>query len=298
MEAFMKKTTLAMILLSCAAAPVFAQGVLPQCEISNFDAARGLFTISGTDPNMVNQQCLLTVNPKQTSAAGAQFPATYFVEGEFNIEISAGGGGGGAGATLNQGGGGGGAGAKLTKTTNYLAAGVYKLTIGAGGVGGNAPTGALATDGNPSSLTRYSTGELVAGFAGADLWTSRTTVSSKSGSGGVPAGGTSGGDGGGSGTTNEAKAQEVKAEDGGRQSGKSLASAGKAGGETVRAQANAGGGGGAGAGHGGDGQSSGFKSNLASAGVLGGGGGGGRGGMFTARSGAAGGDGFIRITQR
>lgn len=289
----MKKTTLAIMLLAMAA-PVFAQSALPQCEFSNFDSSRGLFTISGTAENAVNQQCLLIVKAKPASSAASQVAANYFVEGTYDIEISAGGGGGGAGATLNQGGGGGGAGAKVTKTATYLASGVYKLTIGAGGMGGDAPTGSLATDGNPSSITRFANGELVAGYPGADTWTSRTTSMTTPGSGGAQRDGARGGDGAGVGSADESKAR-----DGNQQAGRTvLVSAGMAGGETIHTKANAGGGGGAGGGHGGVGQSAGYNSTVAGAGVLGGGGGGGRGGLFTARSGAAGGDGFIRISAK
>jgi len=292
----MKKTLTTIVLLSCASVPVLAQNALPECAFSNFDAARGLFTISGAAKQAVNQQCLLTVNPKNAAVIGTSNAATYFVEGRYQIELSAGGGGGAQGATGNQGGGGGGAGAKVTTTTQYLAPGVYKLTIGAGGMGGNAPTGSPATDGNPTSLTQYPGGALVAGFPGADAWTSRTTLQMKPGAGGVPGDGSRGGDGADAGTTNT----ETQAKDGGWQPGvPAVALAGKAGGETMTDQTNAGGGGGASGtigGRGGDGQSSGFNSTLATSGELGGGGGGGRGGMFTARSGAAGGDGFIRIS--
>jgi outer membrane protein OmpA-like peptidoglycan-associated protein len=291
----MRNNRLTFIALACAVAPVFAQSALPNCESANYDRAQSLFTVVNPAPNAVNQQCLLTVHARQTPATGTPFPAPYLLEGNYALDMSGGGGGGSSGDARNGGGGGGGAGATPYKTKVYLAPGVYKLTLG---TGGHAVSKATASDGarpfgdgNPSSLTRAATGELVAGFPGADSWTGRTTTQGTGGSGGSALSGSRGGSGGDSGP-----AKEEVAQDGGRQPTElSSASAGRAGGEGNGTQANAGGGGGAGFGPGGDGQATGAKSASANAGVLGGGGGGGHGGNRESGAGSAGGNGYIRL---
>lgn len=291
----MRNNRLTLISLACAMAPAFAQNALPNCESANFDRAQKLFTVINPATNAVNQQCLLTVHARQTPAVSTQFPEPYLLEGDYAVDMSGGGGGGSGGDARNGGGGGGGAGATPYKTKVYLAPGVYKLTIGTGGHAVSKATAKdssrLFGDGNPSSLTRAATGELVAGFLGADTWTGRTTTQGVGGSGGSALSGSRGGSGGDSGPTKEEKAQ-----DGGRQPAElSSASAGRAGGEGASAQSNAGGGGGAGFGPGGDGQATGANSASANAGVLGGGGGGGHGGNRESGPGSAGGNGFIRL---
>lgn len=292
----MRNNRLTFIALACAMAPAFAQNSLPTCETANFDRAQGLFTVMNPATNAVNQQCLLTVHSRQASAAGTQFPAPYLLEGNYAIDLSGGGGGGSSGDARNGGGGGGGAGATPYKTRVYLAPGVYKLTLGTGGnavsKASASDSGRLFGDGNPTSLTRAATGELVAGFPGADTWTGRTTKQGTGGTGGSGLSGSRGGNGGDSGPGKEEQAQ-----DGSRQPAElSTASAGRAGGEVTGAQANAGGGGGAGFGPGGDGQSSGANSASANAGALGGGGGGGHGGNRESGPGSAGGNGYIRLS--
>jgi outer membrane protein OmpA-like peptidoglycan-associated protein len=139
-------------------------------------------------------------------AEALQNPGSYLVEGKYTIDLVGGGGGGGGGSQMQGGGGGGGAGAAPSRTAQYLAPGVYKLTMGTGGEGG-AAGGGRTGDGNPSSLTNAHTGELIAGFAGADAWTQRTEASG-SGAGGVAAaGGSAGGSGGDSGPRSEEAAQ-------------------------------------------------------------------------------------------
>ena len=291
----MKNHRMTLIALACVAAPAFAQSALPMCEEANFDRVQGLFTVINPAPNAINQQCFLTVHPRRASASGARSQAPFLREGNYLIEVSGGGGGGSAGAIRDGGGGGGGAGALSSKSMGYLAPGVYKLTIG---TGGQAIATAMANgsdsvfgDGNPTSLTRASSGELVAGFAGADRWTGRTTLLATPGAGG-DMGGSRGGSGGDSGPGVEEKAQ-----DGGKQAANvPSVGPGRAGGEVTGAQANAGGGGGAGLGAGGDGQSSGLNSAPSGAGKLGGGGGGGRGGRRDVGPGSAGGNGFIRLS--
>ncbi|GEM_PF-1731040 len=292
---------LALLCLVTSAAPAFAQNALPPCGATNFDEARGLFTIMNPTADAVNQQCILTVYPSGTrpNLAG-QFPASYLAEGTYVIELSGGGGGGGGGAAKDQGGGGGGAGAAPLRTAKYLSPGVYKLTIGTGGDGGSA-SGGRTEAGNPTSLTNANTGQLIAGFQGADRWTQQTQAATD-GHGGVAAlGGSKGGDGGDSG---------LKKDDDTAQSGGMSGTAGYAGkpgqsgvesgriaqtdaGRVV--QANAGGGGGASVGSGGAGESVNSKA-VAGIGNLGGGGGGGRGGLNTADAGGRGGHGFIRLT--
>ncbi len=291
----MKNNRLTFIALACAMAPAFAQNTLPNCETANFDRAQGLFTAINPAPDAVNQQCLLTVHPRQASAAGSQSSAPFLREGSYALALSGGGGGGSSGDARNGGGGGGGAGAAPYKAQVYLTPGVNKLTIGTGGHAVDKATasdsGRRFGDGNPTSLTRAATGELVAGFAGADNWTGRTTVQPVGGSGGSGPSGSRGGSGGDSGAGKEEPAQ-----DGGRQPAElSTANPGRAGAEASSIQANAGGGGGAGFGPGGDGQSSVANSASANAGVLGGGGGGGRGGNPGAGPGSAGGNGFIKL---
>jgi len=282
----MKKDRLALLLLACTAAPAFAQGALPQCESANYDKARGIFTVISPAPDAVNQQCLLTIHPAQASASSAQYQTPFLVEGSYVIELSGGGGGGGSGAMRDGGGGGGGAGAAPLRTAQYLSAGVYKLTIGVGALGGQAGAG------GPTSLTNYNTGQLIAGFPGADVWTPRTQTAVAGQGGAAKSGGSRGGSGGDSGPGSEEMAQAG----GASQTAGFSGTAGQAGTESGRnAQADAGGGGGAGAGSGGAGGSAIVGSSAAGAGDLGGGGGGGRGGLSTAGTGARGGDGFIKL---
>jgi outer membrane protein OmpA-like peptidoglycan-associated protein len=284
---------LAILCLAAASVPALAQNAAPACGPANFDQTRNAFTVVNPAPDAVNQQCLLTVYPRGAAPAQArQFPAFYPVEGRYVIELSGGGGGGGGGASGDQGGGGGGAGAAPSRTVQYLSPGVYKLTLGTGGMGGSAEGGRTAA-GNPTSLTVANSGQLVAGFQGADV-ASQVTRAASDGSGGVAkAGGSMGGSGGDSGARIEESAQ----------SGGSLRSPaysgmpGQAGVDSGRNdQANAGGGGGASVGSGGAGESAGRSNAVAGVGNLGGGGGGGRGGAQSADAGGRGGHGFIRLT--
>jgi OOP family OmpA-OmpF porin len=154
------------------------------------------------------------------------------------------------------------------------------MTLGTGGFGG-AANGGRTGDGNPSSLTNATTGQLIAGFAGADVWTQRSEAAG-SGRGGVAAaGGSSGGSGGDSGSSSEKAAQPG----GESQTAGYSGMPGQAGSETGRSvrhdgqrvvQANAGGGGGASMGSGSTGESA---SNTVSA-----------------EAGGRGGNGLIRLT--
>jgi OOP family OmpA-OmpF porin len=295
-----REIRLALLCLAAASVPAFAQNAAPQCGSANFDQTRNAFTIVNPAADAVNQQCFLTVYPRGTVPdQSQQYPALYPIEGTYVIELSGGGGGGGGGAAKDQGGGGGGAGAAPSRTVQYLSPGVYKLTIGTGGDGGSA-NGGRTEAGNPTSLTNANTGQLIAGFQGADVWTQKSRAASD-GSGGVAAaGGSSGGSGGDSG----AKTEELAQAGGASQTGGYSGAPGQSGSESGRTvqkdgarvvQANAGGGGGASVGSGGAGESA-NATAVAGIGDLGGGGGGGRGGANSADSGARGGHGFIRLT--
>lgn len=295
---------LALLCLAITSVPAFAQNAVPSCGPSNFDQSRNVFTVVNPAADTVNQQCILTVHPKGTvSDQSRQYPAFYPTEGSYVIELSGGGGGGGGGASKDQGGGGGGAGAAPSRTVQYLAPGAYKLTLGTGGEGGKANGGQTGA-GNPTSLTQASTGQLVAGFPGADVWTQRTRAASD-GSGGVAtAGGSSGGSGGDKGATSGTKSDQAAQSGGASQTAGYSGQAGQAGADSGRSvgtsngpvvQSNAGGGGGASVGSGGSGDSA-NNNAVAGVGDLGGGGGGGSGGNKTADSGGRGGHGFIRLT--
>lgn len=291
---------LALLYMAAVAVPAFAQNAAPQCGTSNYDPARQLFTIVNPTSDTINQQCFVTVYPQGRLPSEAQKAMTsYLAEGRYIIELSGGGGGGGGGAAKDQGGGGGGAGAAPSRTVQYLSPGVYKLTIGAGGEGGSA-NGGRTEAGNPTSLTNANTGQLIAGFEGADVWRQRTQAADDGHGGAATAGGSRGGDGGDAGIKREDAAQAGSASATMGYAG----IAGKSGAESGRSVetdagrvvlANAGGGGGAGVGSGGTGESA-SKYSTAGVGDLGGGGGGGRGGLDIADAGGQGGHGFIRLT--
>src|SRR4051812_4811701 len=66
----MKSYRFALMFVACAAAyPAFSQNSLPQCESSNYDAARGIYTIMNAAPDVATQQCLITVNPATAPVA-------------------------------------------------------------------------------------------------------------------------------------------------------------------------------------------------------------------------------------
>ena len=300
---------LALLCMAATAAPAIAQNASPMCGATNLDQSRNIFTIMNPAAGAVNQQCYLTVYPAGAMPDMArQYPSSYLAEGRYLIELSGGGGGGGGGGSTNQGnskpndqgGGGGGAGAAPSRTFQYLSPGVYKLTIGTGGFGGSGNGGRTGA-GNPTSLTNVGTGQVIAGFAGADV-SSQQTRAAGDGRGGVGApGGSSGGDGAGSSMSRPGT---------GAQSGSALQTSGyngmsgqagnQSGSSATRdsntvAQSSAGGGGGAGVGSGGTGDSA-SANTVAGVGDLGGGGGGGRGGFNAADAGGAGGNGFIRLS--
>ena len=164
-------------LATASAAPAFAQDV-PQCA-AYFNNTQQFFTAAGAPEGALNRQCFLTVMPANGPQSVRDFPqlsaypGPVLTEGTYEITLSGGGGGGGGGGMLASGGGG--AGAVPYKTQQYLAPGVYKLTLGTGGRGGEQGfvVGGTGEDGAPTSMTKAYTNETVAGFRGADTWAGR-----------------------------------------------------------------------------------------------------------------------------
>jgi hypothetical protein len=180
----MKTAKLALIIAGCAAIPAFAQSGSPQCGVTNFDRARALFTITNPSPGSVNQQCFVTVVSKAEWSGGMpDFSTSQIVEG--NYEISASGGGGGAGGAARSARGYDGADAMPFKRTVYLSPGVYRLTIGAGGQGGQAfvteDQGGRGGDGAPTSISEAYAGQTLAGYPRAESWDGRYPVQVASG---------------------------------------------------------------------------------------------------------------------
>lgn len=190
---------LALLCLATASAPAFAGNASPMCGTTNYNQAQNAYSIVDPAAGAVNQQCFITVYPVGAMPAQArQDPHSYLAEGKYIIDLVGGGGGGGGGAGStdgnNGGGGGGGAGAAPSRTVQYLTPGVYKLTIGTGGYGG-AAQGGRTGDGNPTSLVNADTGQLVAGFAGADVWTQKSEAAGGAAGGVAAPGGSSGASG-------------------------------------------------------------------------------------------------------
>lgn len=199
----MKTAKLTVMFLACAAAiPAFAQNTTDsRCGTTNYDARRDMFTIlnpTGT----VNQQCFITVVPKQSWTGGApDLASSQLVEGNYEITLSGGGGGGGggAGSSAENGrpgaGGNGGYSAIPVTTVRYLNPGVHRLTIGAGGQGGTAGSsgqtvatgGSQGADGAPTSLSNAYSGETVAGFHRAESFDGNYPLVALASHSGVPA---------------------------------------------------------------------------------------------------------------
>lgn len=172
----MKTAKLALIVAGCAAIPAFAQDGSPQCGATNYDRARNVFTITNPSSGSVNQQCFITVVSKQEWNGGLpDFSTSQLVEG--NYEISASGGGGGAGGAAQSARGYDGADAIPFMHKRYLSPGVYRLTIGAGGQGGQAflteDRGGRGEDGAPTSLSEAYSGQTIVGYARAESWDGR-----------------------------------------------------------------------------------------------------------------------------
>jgi hypothetical protein len=202
----MKTARLSLMMLACAAAmPALAQNTGSYCGNSNYDRSNDQYTIVRPDVSMPNQQCFITVVPKGSWGGGTNdMGASQFIEGNYQITLSGAGGGGGAGGRRTDGSGG--LDATVTTVSRYLAPGTYRVTLGNGGMGGT-PSGQGSLEGAPSSLSNANTGETVAGFPGAERWTSNSPpqarVTGSTAGGSSPSGTTgAGGDGGGSGKSN------------------------------------------------------------------------------------------------
>src|SRR5450756_2560947 len=74
-------------------ASLAASPALPNCFNSNYDKAKGLFTVTNLAAKQINQQCLLTVGPRGTSVSSSRLAA-----GRYQVSLSAGGGGGAGGS--------------------------------------------------------------------------------------------------------------------------------------------------------------------------------------------------------
>lgn len=290
-----------------AAPPVPPLTALPDCLANNYDLVRHLFTLKNPRPDEPNQQCLLTVYPRGPASA------TRITAGRYLINLSDGG-DGGAGGTLQDvrgggGGGGGGAGARELQRVVDLAEGVYRLTIGAGGPGGNPciPTpnmvfsGGPGWLGSPSSLVRTATGEVLIGTPGADAYVrpkkseNEKRAGNPDGHGGSGPGKTRGGDGGRIDVTGfRADTPNPGQPKAGNLGGDAGVGAGD------RRQVGAGGGGGASTkseGGDGGGEIARHWVQPPERGALGSGGGGGEGSLFVCGAGAAGGHGFMALRQ-
>ena len=287
---------------------------LPNCFDTNYDKARGLFTIKGDAAKAVNQQCLLTVG-RRGNAASSQLAA-----GRYRVYVVNGGGGGAGGtlevapggakgATGGGGGGGGGAGAKEGQTTINLAEGIYKLTLGAGGPGGTACMpgagfgGGPGWVGSPSNMIRVATGEVIAGTSGADTYVRPSRAQNErmagkmDGHGGSGVGQTSGGQGAAAATKATAKeaAEPGESKLASGRSGAAGAAGSVSAGDKLSGAGGGGGATGAGYGGGGGGESPGQKEVAPQRGSLGGGGGGGEGSRSECDPGARGGHGYIGL---
>lgn len=175
----MKTAKMTLMFLACSAAiPAFAQNTTDsQCGTTNFDRNRGVFTILNPGAGTANQQCFITVVPKESWAGGApDLSRSQLVEGNYEVMLS-GGGGGGGGSARRTGRGYDGGDAIAFKDTRYLTPGVYRLTIGSGGQGGvpcvTEELGGRGGDGAPTSLSNAYSGETVAGFPRAEYWDGR-----------------------------------------------------------------------------------------------------------------------------
>jgi hypothetical protein len=289
-------------------APFVAMSDLPNCFESNYDAERRLFTIRNAVGDPANQQCLLTVGPLAAASAAPRLMA-----GSYTVSLSNGGGGGAGGTTQairgGGGGGGGGAGAMEKRATVNLTEGVYKLSIGSGGPGGNACSGGPYAfsggpgwAGSPTNIIRVATGELVAGIGGADKYARPTRAQNEGLAGRMDAHGGSGPgqtSGGHAGLTTDIDGK-VEATAGASKLAPGRSGIGGEPGVIPRDDRQSGSGGGGGAtsiGHGGTGggETAGNKDIAPERGSLGSGGGGGVGNASGCQPGAHGGHGYIAL---
>jgi hypothetical protein len=173
----MKTARFKLMFLACAAAvPALAQNTTDsQCGMTNFDRERNFYTIVTRAPATLTEQCFITVVPRDSWSGGApDLARSRFVEGNYDVVLSGAGGGGGGGVAREDGSGYDGADAIPDRRTVYLAPGVYRVTIGAGGHGGSpsltADQAGRGADGGPTSLSDAHSGRTVAGYPGAEAW--------------------------------------------------------------------------------------------------------------------------------
>ncbi len=310
--------TIALIGSACSTAPPtgpVSVSALPNCFDSNYSPADQVFTIRNPAGKVVNQQCILTVTPRGKVSPGQQLAA-----GNYLVSVSDGG-GGGAGGTMHDGtkfpgvdhgggGGGGGAGAAETQLKLNLTEGEYRITIGAGGPGGSACSGAPnyfgggpGWFGSPTNIVRLATGEVVLGTAGAETYVRPSRSQNdkggkaRDGSGGSGPGQTTGGHG--ANVTPSSKTTHV-ATAGAETRSPSETEVGGAAGKVLpndqKRDPGPGGGGGAtnlGAGGAGGGDLPKHANISPKRGTLGSGGGGGAGDLYGCAAGASGGHGFV-----
>ena len=339
MKTSIKPMRLAPLLLVCGIAQAYA-AELPACAAANFDSARQLFTMNQDNTSLSfdhplssqlsNQQCLLTVLPRAQAARlrmadGRRGPgpngASELLEGRYLVYLSNGGDGGSGGSArpvggIGGGGGGGGAGAVQVRQEVVLTPGTYKLTLGAGGPGGQACRGTFGGGpgwaGSPTSITRVSDGLTIAGAVDADKWVrlSRYANDQRSGPqdghGGRGPGKTAGGAGSNVDPGFETVAQAGTGAPGVAGPSGPSGTPGQGGSEEptkLRPHIGGGGGGGAGLGDGGDGGGDAGGNAPRNAapdlppevGGLGAGGGGGEGRVNLCMPGAPGGNGYIAL---
>jgi hypothetical protein len=151
-------------------------GGSPQCGVTNFDRNGNRFTIVNLTSGTASQQCFLTVVSKQAWPGGQpDFSRSQLVEGNYQISLS--GGGGGAGGSAREGRGYDGGDASPVTRTAYLSPGVYRLTIGTGGLAGQAcltdDRGGRGRDGGPTSLSEANSGKVIVGYPRAESWDGR-----------------------------------------------------------------------------------------------------------------------------
>ena len=173
----MKTAKFNLVFLACAAAiPAFAQNTTDsRCGMTNFDSSRNAFTIVNPAAGTPTQQCFITVVPKNSWSGGSpNLASSEIVEGNYDVVLSGGGGGGGGGIVGKGDSGYDGGDAIPFQGRVYLSPGVYRVTIGAGGVGGFAGVrtdqGGRGADGGPTGLSEAYSGRTIAGYPNAESW--------------------------------------------------------------------------------------------------------------------------------
>jgi hypothetical protein len=181
------KVVLAALLCGGTGLALAQNTTIPHCGATNY-AGGNVYTIIRSTPTP-NQQCLVEVRSKKTAkGAPPDFLTSQFVEGNYDVALAGGGGGGGGGGEegcavcVGQPG----QDAIVSTSSVYLAPGIYKLTIGAGGLGG---AGVSGGSGSPTNIATAA-GITVAGFPGAEAFS--TSLAGARGEGTKGAGGIGG----------------------------------------------------------------------------------------------------------